>query len=255
MLARAFEKKLGERFGGMLLESLIAEGLLAPEVVSPSPPKWVLNAAKVTVRNFVEPLRAPDGSISNGPAQLGAMRGMVMAFRAAMENPSANLRQLEEKQPLLAELRASMAKLAEPQVRAAEALGSKVTEEPKSAHDVVQSTEGEVAGARRIVDSDGELREDFLVRVRVCFLLWLYWPELHALESISELHAFLQDFGQDDVSRKNLEKVCAGIGLRFKGRGRPKNPTARGRRVGIQKSTTGVKRRDGNSRRRKTNPD
>jgi hypothetical protein len=74
---------------------------------------------------------------------------------------------------------------------------------------------------------DGSIKSSDATPIYMC--LMLYWREIFRIQSIQELYNWLVvPFGKNRLGsdRKRLEKLCERIGLRFRGRGRPrKNPT------------------------------
>jgi hypothetical protein len=141
--------------------------------------------------------------------------------------PSPELQQLETKSPVLSALRARVVEISQPQVALGEKLGESVAKAQLNSRESLDFAKGQYAGASEVVDSSGELREETEVRTVVCFFIWLYWQELRFFNSVTDLEKFFDEFLPGDVTRKNLEKICREIGLRFKSRGRPRNPTAK----------------------------
>lgn len=60
---------------------------------------------------------------------------------------------------------------------------------------------------------------------RIAWVMLVYWPQISKFESVSQLHRFLSDAARPTgvvITLKRVEKLCSRIGLKFKGRGRPK---------------------------------
>lgn len=255
LLFSALMRKLAERTGSVGAESVLAEGLAKPKPGTKTPPRWALNAAKVVAAGWSKLLGPAKGGEAPSPRQVGVLLGQAAAWQSYLSVPSPTQNKIEAKSPALGKLRQVATLLAQPQLDVAEAFEARMAEANLNARDLRQLTVGQHAGAAAVVDEAGELHAETTVRSQVCLFVWLYWKDLSALRSLSDLQKFLEEFQVEGLTRKNLEKVCAEIGLRFKGRGRPKNPTKSGKRVGIKKSTTGVKRRDDHSRRRQKRQD
>jgi hypothetical protein len=249
-LSRVLVDKLAQRVSLLSWESAIAVGLVAipPSVVYPPP--WALGAAKIASAWLAKLFDAKPGQGAARPDQLGALVGLAETWEAFLKTPSPETIALEKKSDAVALLRKRVAEIAAPDIAFAKKLGTKTKDSPATGLAKLQFAKGQLLGSAAILNEAGELKSESSTRDEICFFIWLYWPDLGALESIADLQKFFDEY-KTPVSRKNLEKVCAEIGLRFRGRGRPKKPTSANKPVGIKKSKTGVKRGHDNSRRRK----
>lgn len=60
---------------------------------------------------------------------------------------------------------------------------------------------------------------------RIAWVMHLFWRPISKFESVAELHRFLSAAAKATrvtITLKRVEKLCSRIGLRFKGRGRPR---------------------------------
>ena len=60
---------------------------------------------------------------------------------------------------------------------------------------------------------------------RIAYVMILFWRDISKFESVAQLHQFLSAAGKPMgivITLKRVEKLCYRIGLKFKGRGRPK---------------------------------
>ena len=254
-LSGALAEKLAQRIGAIGIESAVAVGLCEPPVGFARPPAWALAAARIASQSWATIMRTEDGPGPVGADQVGALVGMASTWGALLATPSPEIQELEKQQPALSALRARFAEISRPQLALAEKIGELSAKAPFTSLERREFAQGQYVGASEVVDSTGELTDESTVRGDVCFYLWLFWPDLLIFESITDLQKFFDEFSPCDVTRKNLEKICGEIGLRFKGRGRPKNPTGSAKCVGIKKVDSRVKRGGANSQRRKRIPD
>lgn len=255
LLSEVLMRKMAERIGMCGLESAIAEGLSKPPPGFNLPPPWALKASRIVGANWAKLMRTEDGPGPAQPDQIGALVGLGRTWEAFLSVPTPEIQKLEKEMPALGQLRSLVSKLSQPHFALAGAFESAIATADLSSRDRRKFAAGQHAGSAGVVDEEGELHEEPVIREQVCFFVWLFWPDLSCLRSVTDLQKFLEEFAVDGLTRKNLEKICREIGLHFKGRGRPKNPTRMRKRVGIKKSTTGLKRGDEHSRRRKKRSD
>ena len=60
---------------------------------------------------------------------------------------------------------------------------------------------------------------------RIAWVMNMFWPAISKFESVAELHKLLSAAAKPmgiEITLKRIEKLCQRIGLKFKGRGRPK---------------------------------
>jgi len=84
----------------------------------------------------------------------------------------------------------------------------------------------EAFGKAAVIKPD-ELATERTVGVseRIAFVMFLFWRQISRFSSVGELHRFLSLAAAPMgivISLKRVEKLCQRIGLKFKGRGRPK---------------------------------
>lgn len=78
----------------------------------------------------------------------------------------------------------------------------------------------------RIQPTDLETEGTMGVSEKIAFVMMLEWRAIAKLQSVGQLHKILETALKPHgiiVTLKRVEKLCQRIGLRFKGRGRPKN--------------------------------
>jgi hypothetical protein len=77
-----------------------------------------------------------------------------------------------------------------------------------------------------IQPTDLETERTVGVSEKIAFAIILEWRAISKLQSVGQLHKILAEALKPQgivVTLKRVEKLCQRIGLRFKGRGRPKN--------------------------------
>jgi len=150
---------------------------------------------------------------------------MAKMWKSVLASPTEDLTELEKIGPALTEMRQTVLKLCGPNFRKIEKAARKIDRALLKPELRLALVNGEQAGAGVILKKDGSYNDDTTVGRATCFFLWLYWPQIKMLQSTRDLELFLQEMRQDDLTRKNLEKICREIGLKFRARGRPKKPT------------------------------
>jgi len=225
LLSRALTVKMEQRKDAQKVEILIAFGLLKSRRKFSSPPGWALSAARIFSEEWAKLFRLQAGQENPDARQVGALVGMVKSWAASLSIPSEEIQKIEGKVPEFAAVRARLAKISETDVRLGNQVEEAAAKAPLSARERREYAQGQFAGASQVVDEKGELRDDSSGRKEICYFIWLYWDEIRFLRSMTDLMLFFSEFDGENISRKNLEKVCSEIGLKFKGRGRPRNPT------------------------------
>jgi hypothetical protein len=81
-------------------------------------------------------------------------------------------------------------------------------------------------GSMSIKPTDLETERTMGVSEKIAFVMILDWRAIAKLQSVGQLHKTLDTALKPHgivITLKRVEKLCQRIGLRFKGRGRPKN--------------------------------
>lgn len=81
------------------------------------------------------------------------------------------------------------------------------------------------AEANHIKPDDLASEHTMGVGEKLAYVMILYWQHIAKFQSVGELHRFLQTAAKPQgvvITLKRVEKLCQRIGLKFKGRGRPK---------------------------------
>lgn len=154
---------------------------------------------------------------------LGMIIGMSKTWEAVLTEPLAEERKLEEKFAALKDMRARVKALTTRAFKTTKNFGKKmdsISLKPEWRRAFIRGLE---LGADSIVSVDGELKDESTIRADACFFMWVYWPQIKLLGSTRELADFFASIRQDELSQKNLEKICREIGYSAKARGRPKN--------------------------------
>jgi hypothetical protein len=153
---------------------------------------------------------------------------MAQTWDAVLTSLPTEEHKLEEKFPALAASRSQIRKLSAPSFKVVERLGKRMSR--AAMKPVLRSAyiKGQREGSLQILDDDGNLAMEGSIRAEVCYMIWLYWPQIQFLDSLKDLAVFFREMRQDDVTKKNLEKVSREIGLKLKGKGRPKNLQSNG---------------------------
>jgi len=218
-LGNALIAQLARRHGAMQIEAGFAQGLME----WPSkPPPWALAAARIVNKSVTEAFRPEAGATKATPAQIGVLVGLAKTWGGLTANPTPSIQKLEEKAPVLTDMRARLAEISEKNVALGQLAEAHMTKTSLSPSANLDYAKGRLVGVSEVVDDTGEVKGDDSVRATVCFFVWLYWPEVNLLKSVTDLQKFIDEFCPDEVTRKNLEKICREIGLKFRERGRPK---------------------------------
>jgi len=84
----------------------------------------------------------------------------------------------------------------------------------------------EAFGKANVIKPDDLATEKAMgVGERIAYVMVLFWRPISKLESVAQLHKLLSDAAKPMgivITLKRVEKLCYRIGLKFKGRGRPK---------------------------------
>lgn len=229
---RAMLNQLSARKADLGAELATACGMSFSAETEKTLPAWVRKA----IRLFA----SGDATFSEDPAHsLGAFLGVAAASEAALGDPSETVAADVRRIPQLGAFLQSMRLLLQSSWQLAGNIQRAVQNQSMTAKECKSVFMGQAAGADSVLDDNGELDDKRTIKGRICLWLWLYWKEIQRLDSSSELRAFLLSLGQDDVSEKNLQKICVEVGLKFRACGRPKKiPTKRVAQVGIQKRKT-----------------
>lgn len=187
--------------------------------------------------------------------QVGVLAGVAKTWRAFLEVPSPAVQKEENEKPVLAEFKMRIIALAKSGFAQANDFCDAFAAQETGGHGQLVFAKAQAKGAAWVMNDSGDLRDNDSFREDVCFFIWMNWRELRFFRSMSDLKHALAELMATPVSVKNLEKICREIGLRFKGRGRPKNPTRINNLVGIKKSDAPVKRGNGDSRHRRKTSD
>ncbi len=192
------------------------------------PPPWVRPAVLRTLRGPMKSvLEFQSVPSSPSPELWGKAEGVLLAASALFAAPSTARRGDETKHPELRELREKMGEVAGRISTTSRAGKRPKVLRPKieTLEDVQAHIAGTHAGAL-LVSEPGDA--DFSLTDRLCFLLWLLWPEASTAKNRRELHAWIAELGVLTVGFRLVEKLCREIGFAPAKRGRPKNkPTSR----------------------------
>lgn len=222
MLSDALVRQLSLRTRAMSMEAMWAFGLPSAEVFLP-PPAWVASAIRIYCTGHAS-LVAPNSVNSVESVQaLGSLMGMAKMWDAVLHTPPAEIAGMEAQYVKLPKFRAALEKLSSPSIRKIANAERKVDRVPLKPELQLAYLGGKQAGAASILNKDGTMNDDIEIGPTICYFLWVYWPDIRHLSTTSQLLEFFHQMRQDDVTQKNLEKICREIGLKFKGRGRPKN--------------------------------
>lgn len=153
----------------------------------------------------------------------GALSGMAKTWEAFVNSPSAETIKLEEQIPVAGQMRTQLKQMTKPSVAVIRRLDRNFEKAHLKPAFRAAYMKGQGDAADGMLDETGELRDGSSIRSDICYFIWVYWPEIRLLNSVAQLEKFFADMRQDGVTKKNLEKVCREIGLKFTGRGRPKN--------------------------------
>lgn len=86
-------------------------------------------------------------------------------------------------------------------------------------------------GEGNAVSSTNFESREIEINHRIAWVFLLFWRQIEEFESVGQMHRFLAGAAKPmgiQIALKRVEKLCQRIGLRFRGRGRPKkNPPGR----------------------------
>lgn len=221
-LAQSFIDQLEVRHRHMLVEASMALGKPAPRRYEP-PPTWVLAAVRVVFIGEAKLPAPPQLTAKDFFRLLGSIIGMSKQWEAVLTAPLPEEQELEKRFPVMTDARLRIRGLTAGAFRTTKKLArtlDRLSLRPEWRRAFYRGLD---EGAGEIVGPDDTLNIESKIRTDICYFIWIYWPQVRLLGSARELHDFLRSFRQDDVSEKNLERVCREIGYRAKGRGRPKN--------------------------------
>lgn len=220
-LAGALMRQLRGRLAVMKIEAQTAFGH-SPLPKSVLLPHWVTACIHICFTGTAE-LKLRKFSAKELVEALGAANGMAKSWNAFLSSPSSEMSDLENRFPLVTEMRLQLQSISKPSLTAISRADRKIDSARLKPELWMAYLKGTGEGAAEVLDESGELVSDTTIRQDVCYLIWLYWPDIQRLNSVTDLEKFFRDMRQDDVTRKNLEKICREIRLKFKSRGRPKN--------------------------------
>jgi hypothetical protein len=245
--------KLKERLAAIEIEGEMAFGRRPLPTGNDCPPPWALAAARIAIEAItgIQPPVNKEASGAEKVSQAGFLVGMARTLGSFLSKPEPAFQKEEKKDPRLTRLRLRIADMAQPHLELASGVERSVSKAELGCREQVAFIKAQDRGAAKIADEAGEPIDNTSIRAEMCFFIWLYWQDLRFIGSIAELRRFLAEVAPATVTGKNLEKICREIGLSFKGRGRPKNPTKVNTKVGIKKNDARVRQGNGNSRHRR----
>lgn len=214
-------RQVTARIAVMKVEAASAMGMpLLPKLVVP--PKWVCAAIRI-IFTGKPVLGSQKLSLAETVQGFGALSGMAKTWEAFLNSPTSEMTELEKKYSAATEMRLELKRLTTPSLKVTRRTHRAFEKAPLKPAIRAAYLKGQGEAAESLLDEAGELKDDSNIRSDVCYFIWLYWPEIRRLSSVRELEKFFAEMRQDTVTKKNLEKICREIGLKFKGKGRPKN--------------------------------
>ena len=248
---RALVRQITRRRPELGEELMMATGM---KPVGSTTPEWLIKTIRVLVTGGADKPVVKANAPAEAVAAFGTLVGVAETFEGALTHPEGTASELAARLPQFQGFLSELHRLLQPDAAMLAKVGESIRSNLKKASDRRSYRVGQGIGAS-IVDEHGELVDDSSSRQDICFLLWLYAPDLGALASIRELHQFISTVSPDQITTKNLEKICREIGLKFRRRGRPgKKPTSKATGVGIRAKPKALSSGHDHSRRTQPKP-
>ncbi|MFT3782457.1 MAG: hypothetical protein QM790_10625 [Nibricoccus sp.] len=219
--------RLSERSKVTGFEFMWSVGLKMPAGFK-KPPRWVRGAISYMVNSgslsFLNELRDPANVLR--PEGFGRVLGMTVLAKAYFEAPPKGLYdEAPAVRESVQELHSKLASVLGPEIEKATTAIPKVAAaiDLKSPTGLHQYIKGQERGARYVMED--QPKDD--ATTDICFLFWIFWPELTTSRTRVEAHEWLKEMKFVSCSFKQFEKVCGMIGFQPAKQGRPRKSLLR----------------------------
>ena len=198
-----------------------------------TPPKWVAKAIGKSAAQAVEQIQnIPGMLLGTLPlAKVGEIAGQMSVDTAYLQSPGADVEEVEKLVPELKSQRENLLKIADK--CESDLANSKILKKRELNHQETSDyLGGQGQGAQQAAK---ELATEATLTTQICSMMWVLWRDVDQFMDRPPLHDWLQGTLKISCSFKLVERICDEIGFRPARRGRPKNPTAQEKTVGIRK--------------------
>lgn len=230
-------KAYGDRMPELL--AVLGSGKALPRNAS-LPPHWAQQLLKKKVMSgplgYIDELKLRGRKTNYTLAEWGKILGILSGYATFLASPPEETLREEKEFPPFRTLREGIAEKAESlmprlikrkkiriPVGARRRKKAKADKGPLTLNSKqkVQFEFGYNEGLRRALDEHGQPVIEEQLTYDLCYVMWLFWPEVKDLSKVRELHTWLSELTRKQFSVKLVEKICREIGLTFRPRGKP----------------------------------